>query len=121
MISVRCENAAVADFLKDVGQKAGVALACDGAAALVVVSAALVKLRSHGAHVVACGAERMTDDVTRVGRNDDDDSDDEFIGFTFAENKNAEIDKLIADELASKGTVTNIVMDNNDWINADDI
>ena len=44
-----------------------------------------------------------------------------FVGFTFAENKNAEIDKLIADELASKGTVTNIVMDNNDWINADDI
>ena len=56
-----------------------------------------------------------------MDENGDDDSDDEFVGFTFAENKNAEIDKLIADELASKGTVTNIVMDNNDWINPDDI
>ena len=62
------------------------------------------------------------DDINNMDENcDDDESDDEFIGFTFAENKNTEIDKLIADELASKGTVTNIVMDNNDWINADDI
>jgi nitrogen regulatory protein PII-like uncharacterized protein len=61
------------------------------------------------------------DDINNMDENCDDESDDEFIGFTFAENKNSEIDKLIADELASKGTVTNIVMDNNDWINADDI
>jgi nitrogen regulatory protein PII-like uncharacterized protein len=62
------------------------------------------------------------DDINNIDETcDDDDSDNEFIGFTFAENKNTEIDKLIADELASKGTVTNIVMDNNDWINADDI
>jgi translation initiation factor 1A len=54
--------------------------------------------------------------------NDDDaDLDDEFVGFTFAENKNEEIEKLIAAELASKGEVTNIVMDNNDLIDADDI
>jgi wobble nucleotide-excising tRNase len=61
------------------------------------------------------------DDMNNMEENGDDESEDEFVGFTFAENKNAEIDKLIADELASKGTVTNIVMDNNDWINADDI
>jgi translation initiation factor 1A len=51
----------------------------------------------------------------------DDDSDDEELGFTFAENKNEEIDKLIAAEIASKGQVTNIVIDNSDWIDADDI
>jgi wobble nucleotide-excising tRNase len=61
------------------------------------------------------------DDINNMEENGDDESEDEFLGFTFAENKNTEIDKLIADELASKGTVTNIVMDNNDWINADDI
>ena len=61
------------------------------------------------------------DDINNMEENCDDESDDEFVGFTFAENKNTEIDMLIADELARKGTVTNIVMDNNDWINADDI
>jgi len=50
----------------------------------------------------------------------DDDAEEEF-GFTFAENKNEEIDKLIAAEIASKGQVTNIVIDNSDWIDADDI
>ena len=58
------------------------------------------------------------DDINNMN---DDDSNEEFLGFTFAENKNDEIDKLIAAELSSKGEVTNIVMDNNDWINADDI
>lgn len=62
------------------------------------------------------------DDMNNMNdNNEDDDSDEEFVGFTFAENKNEEIDKLIAAELASKGEVTNIVMDNNDWVNADDI
>jgi translation initiation factor 1A len=62
------------------------------------------------------------DDINNMNDNENGgDSDDEFIGFTFAENKNEEIDKLIAAELASKGQVTNIVMDNNDWVNADDI
>ena len=61
------------------------------------------------------------DDINNMNDEDDDDSDEEFLGFTFAENKNDEIDKLIAAELASKGEVTNIVMDNNDLINADDI
>jgi len=60
------------------------------------------------------------DDINNM--NDDDaDLDDEFVGFTFAENKNEEIEKLIAAELASKGEVTNIVMDNNNLIDADDI
>jgi len=61
------------------------------------------------------------EDINNVDENTDDVSDEEIVGFTFAENKNDEIDKLIAAELASKGTVTNIVMDNNDWISADDI
>jgi translation initiation factor 1A len=61
------------------------------------------------------------EDINNVDENADDVSDEEVVGFTFAENKNDEIDKLIAAELASKGTVTNIVMDNNDWISADDI
>ena len=53
--------------------------------------------------------------------DEDDDSYEEFVGFTFAENKNDEIGKLIAAELATKGEVTNIAMDNTDWVNADDI
>ena len=60
------------------------------------------------------------DDINNM--DDDDDCDDEeFVGFTFAENKNDEIGKLIAAELATKGEVTNIAMDNTDWVNADDI
>lgn len=47
--------------------------------------------------------------------------DDEFVGFKFSENKNEEIEKLIETELATKGQVNNIVMENNDWIDADDI
>ena len=47
--------------------------------------------------------------------------DDEFIGFKFSENKNEEIEKLIETELATKGQVNNIVMENNDWIDADEI
>jgi translation initiation factor 1A len=47
--------------------------------------------------------------------------DDEFIGFKFSENKNEEIEKLIETELATKGQVNNIVMVNNDWIDADEI
>jgi hypothetical protein len=63
------------------------------------------------------------------GNNEDDEDDETFadefedmeLGFAFVENKNSEIDKLIATEMENKGVVTNIVMDNNDWINADDI
>ena len=47
--------------------------------------------------------------------------DDEFVGFKFSENKNEEIEKLIETELATKGQVNNIVMVNNDWIDADEI
>jgi hypothetical protein len=64
--------------------------------------------------------KKNDDDINNMDENDDE-SDEEFLGFTFAENKNEEIDKLIAAELASKGSVTNIVMDNNDWVSADDI
>ena len=62
------------------------------------------------------------DDINADENEDfnDDDSEEE-LGFTFAENKNEEIDKLIAAEIASKGQVTNIVIDNSDWIDADDI
>ena len=61
-------------------------------------------------------------DINNMNEDDeDDDSDEEFVGFTFAENKNDEIGKLIAAELATKGEVTNIAMDNTDWVNADDI
>jgi len=60
------------------------------------------------------------DDINNMNEEDDN-LDDEFVGFTFAENKNEEIEKLIAAELASKGEVTNIVMDNNDLIDVDDI
>ena len=63
------------------------------------------------------------------GNNEDDEDDETFadefedmeLGFAFVENKNSEIDKLIATEMENKGVVTNIVMDNNDWIDADDI
>jgi translation initiation factor 1A len=60
------------------------------------------------------------DDINNMNEEDDN-LDDEFVGFTFAENKNEEIEKLIAAELASKGEVTNIVMDNNEMIDVDDI
>ena len=60
------------------------------------------------------------DDINNMD-DDEDDLIEEFVGFTFAENKNDEIDKLIAAEIASKGEITNIVMDNNDFVNADDI
>ncbi len=61
------------------------------------------------------------DDINGDINEEFDDDDEEDLGFTFAENKNEEIDKLIAAEIANKGQVTNIVIDNSDWIDADDI
>ena len=61
-------------------------------------------------------------DINFIDENANDDDDEEVVdGFKFSENKNEELDKLIAAEFSSKGTVTNIVMDNNDWISAEDI
>ena len=61
-------------------------------------------------------------DINFIDENANDDDNDEVVdGFKFSENKNEELDKLIAAEFSSKGTVTNIVMDNNDWISAEDI
>lgn len=60
-------------------------------------------------------------DNNQEEEEEDNEIDEDEFGFAFVENKNAEIEQLIATELANKGVVTNIVMDNNDWIDADDI